>query len=575
MGSCTSRSDGMLPSQHAQHAPMWVVNVKHILEMTETFQAHQVLKNEGLLDIWKPKMFTIFISHQWLSDRHPDPQGLQLKVLQHFLSKLMTQTLHIDGDVISQWNRRTSDTDLGIAEAYVWLDYFCVPQLVDGYEVAEEQLLYVHSIPNYVHCCNIFVALVPKATHSTGKPCHFHSWLQRGWCRTELWCHFLSARSKTPIVVVKSHDVAQFSSPVWHRYPVHSGDFAVEKDRASCSRVIQAALSEYLSQLYQSKNKTTYRLYLSLFEDMTGLPRKCRSIEDFLVEFSFSKPLAKHKGLGPIACAALCGDPILIRELAAAKASLETRAPGMAEMMNMSDAAPLHLAAWFHSDLQVLETLLELRANPNSSSIMVPAPLGLCRTAAAVDLLVAHGAGVNFRVKERLMQFFPIQVAAGLEAPYEVLAQLLDKGAAVNGGSGGLASASPLHMLALGEANLESAELLLEHKADINQVCQPQGLAKSMELIYRLYNQFSTKPTIILRYLRDLSTTPLGFCAILGNEALLTFLLRARADVEIKNNRGLTAMELARSEQIREILRNPRQHIYLLEHHSQLMSQTF
>ena len=137
-------------------------------------------------------------------------------------------------------------------------------------------------------------------------------------------------------------------------------------------------------------------LYLSLFEDLSGLPNPVRCFEDFLADFSFSKPLSKHKGLGPIACAALCGDPQLIRELAAAKASLETHAPGMPETMNQPDLAPLHLAVWFKGqDVDTLQTLLELRANPNLSTMHVFPPLCFCRSAKTVELLIQHRADAN------------------------------------------------------------------------------------------------------------------------------------------------------------------------------------
>lgn len=74
----------------------------------------------------------------------------------------------------------------------MWLDYFCVPQLVDEHSIGlrDEQQLYIRSIPSYVELCDVFVALVPKALHIDTKGARdVHSWLQRGWCRTEIWCY--------------------------------------------------------------------------------------------------------------------------------------------------------------------------------------------------------------------------------------------------------------------------------------------------------------------------------------------------------------------------------------------------
>eukprot|EP00438_Fugacium_kawagutii_P021060 Skav234306 [mRNA] locus=scaffold1018:265644:284621:+ [translate_table: standard] len=337
--------------------------------------------------------------------------------------------------------------------AHVWLDYFSIPQQVDGFPgtSAEHQLKYIEAIPTFVGHCDVFLALVPRNTRSdTGLLCDYNSWLERGWCRTELWCHVLSARSKHPFVVVKSHDSAQYTAPLWHRYPVHMGDFTVEEDRARCCQVLQTALANYVSQLlHQNKSKTAYRLYLSLFEEMTGLEPKCRSVEDFLREFSFSTVAQRRdRSLSPVACAALSGDCRLVRALVIARASLHSHAPAMPELLHQPEFTPLRLAVWFKShDLCMLETLLDLRADPKSSGINLPTPLGFCRSVGAVDLLVQRGAGVNF-CGASFTKHLPIHSLSTHAAPCEVLARMIELRADVHGGRGGFASASPLHCLA-------------------------------------------------------------------------------------------------------------------------------
>eukprot|EP00438_Fugacium_kawagutii_P019773 Skav203663 [mRNA] locus=scaffold2755:105564:105761:- [translate_table: standard] len=50
----------------------------------------------------------------------------------------------------------------------------------------------------------IFLALVPEMKHhDTGKYCSYSSWLRRGWCRAELWCHLLSNKPFTQASFVK------------------------------------------------------------------------------------------------------------------------------------------------------------------------------------------------------------------------------------------------------------------------------------------------------------------------------------------------------------------------------------
>lgn len=191
-------------------------------------------------------------------------------------------------------------------------------------------------------------------------------------------------------------------------------------------KIIQKAFDQHLPKLRHGKSMTTYRLHLALCEDMTGLAKKHRSLEEFLVDFSFSRPLAQYQGLGPVACAALSGDHELIRGLALAKASLHTRAPSMPEVFSTAGLTPLHLAVWFRShDLRVLETLLELRADPNDSTMTAAPPLGWCSTKGAVELLVRHGAGVNAQVKG-FSKFCPIHATAATGAPCDVVTKLLE-----------------------------------------------------------------------------------------------------------------------------------------------------
>ena len=561
MGGSSSRL--RLHSDHTQDAPMWVIKVLSVLEMTGKCPAHQVLKAKELLLEWRQGMFTVFVSHQWLSRHHPDPSGQQLRVLQGLLRNFIAQKLSIERDIVSQFYGFGRKAQLcNMQEAYLWLDYFCVPQ--HGQHVLEiDQLSYVQSIPSYVELCDVFLALVPPSIHhDTGLACDFHSWLKRGWCRTELWCKFLSTNSQIPVIIAKGADVAHFSTPQWYRHPVCAGEFSVEQDRTTCCVVIEKALSRYVAELGAAKKMTAYRFYNALFQELTGLEEMVgvsfteKKIQGFMEEFCFSPGPQKHKGLGPAACAVLRGEHELLRELVGCKASLETHAPGMPEVFNMPDFTPLHLAVWFKShDLKVLETLLELKADPNSSTMNVAPPLGFCRTVGAVDLLVSHGAGVNSQGKQ-IAQYCPLHNAATFGAPYEVVERLLQLRADVNGGRGGLASQSPLHNVAFCGDSLDDfrrVKLLLEYEANINQFCEPEGIFRSIEKIARTCSRCLKSPSALVRCNCNLSTSPLGWCALLGNELMLTYLLQARADPELTNKQGLRPIDLANTDRFRAL----------------------
>ena len=397
------------------------------------------------------------------------------------LRNLIGRQLKIQWDILSDLNRGVQpDVEVQrLQTAHIWLDYLSIPQQVDGCptpNLAENQLKYIKAIPAFVGRCDVFMALVPSDRHSdTRLPCHYSSWLQRGWCRTELWCHVLSARSKHPFVLVRSHDSAEYTAPLWHRYPVHMGDFTVEEDRARCCQVLNTALTDHLAQLRQSKSKTAYRLYLSLFEETTGLEPKCRSVEHFLQEFCFSTVAGQRRGssLSPVACAALSGDCKLVRALVAARASLQSHAPAMPEVLHSRGFTPLHLALWFRShDLSMLETLLDMQADPNSSRINLQPPLCYCRSVGALDLMVHHGAGVNFAGAD-FAKYLPIHVMGGNGAPCEVVAHIIELKADVKGGRGGVASASPLHCLAYGPGDSWSTAGYLVEKPLLITITMP------------------------------------------------------------------------------------------------------
>ena len=409
MGSCSSRTSGQsddLPREscHEQHAPMWVVKVKDVLKMTGRLQPHQVLKEDGMLILRESldgEVLVIFVSHQWLSGRHPDEKGEQLLVLQTILKKIHKGDIVVENDLVSQYhskkrNRLSLSHSDRLLDAYVWFDYFSVPQVAHTTTVErEEQLSYIRSIPYYIDSCQVFVALTPSLKNESGNTCDYSSWLSRGWCRTEMWCKQLSDASDIPVIVVHSNETAHFVCPQWLRFPVPTADFAIEADRFHCCQVVQKSLERKLLKLRQ-KNLNEFRFFTARFEKMVGLQPKQRTLEQFWSDFALLPGAVQQKGLSPVACVTLAEDTDILRNLVVARASLETVAPDMTKLGIPPGFSPLHLAATFSShNLHLLETLLELRANPNNCPPLTGTPLQCCQSAGAVELLVRHKADVN------------------------------------------------------------------------------------------------------------------------------------------------------------------------------------
>ena len=84
--AATTRPLGLAP----QFFPMWTVPLETLMSMT-TIRPHQELLTEGALVKYHSDLGqAIFVSHQWLSSTHPDPDCKQLKVLQEALRNLLS-----------------------------------------------------------------------------------------------------------------------------------------------------------------------------------------------------------------------------------------------------------------------------------------------------------------------------------------------------------------------------------------------------------------------------------------------------------------------------------------------------
>merc|ERR1719473_1047354 len=146
---------------------------------------------------WQPEMGEVFfLSHQWTSFSHPDPEAEQLEVAQGFLSKVGEGKIKSLFATQEEWlafhykeSNRFLNFDVvdeeqiaaDVNEGYVWLDYASVPQAADA--AAEEQRLRaIDSIPFYVDHALCFLAIVPKVEHKDlkGTYCTYKSWSVEG-----------------------------------------------------------------------------------------------------------------------------------------------------------------------------------------------------------------------------------------------------------------------------------------------------------------------------------------------------------------------------------------------------------
>lgn len=197
----------------------------------------------------------------------------------------------------------------------------------------------------------------------------------------------------------------------------------------------------------------------------------------------------------------------------------------------------------------VLKILLEARADPNTATTGIPL-LACCRTAKDVELLVSYRADVGRKAWPLKVPALPL--ASGEPTRPEVIAKLLEYRASPNGLQvSGLGIAQPLALLCVNansntHAN-EIAELLLEAQADVNQRCSATGLFYGVELANRAYLQVApSRSNLLMEAIAEWTTTPLGIASLLGRSQLVQRFLAAKGDVNVKNARGHTPLQLAR-----------------------------
>lgn len=224
---------GEVENAESELFPMMVILAANCIELTE-FRPFEQMLAEGLVQYRRDAPHTIFVSHQWLSRSHPDPDGVQLRTLNHFLKHAMEHRIKdllcerdwlalvkgIDKETTSdaprrmlaksmgrQGSERSEDAIVrelfpGFWDCFLWVDYMSVPQEVSLGDDSKVRAIY--SIPFYIKQSSLFFILCPKAENKeTREICDYWSWQRRGWCRLEEWANNLSSHQCVTLVLTE------------------------------------------------------------------------------------------------------------------------------------------------------------------------------------------------------------------------------------------------------------------------------------------------------------------------------------------------------------------------------------
>jgi ankyrin repeat protein len=156
------------PIQHT----MWLISLETLLTLygregkSRVLDAHQDLLEKNLIVRWADvpsDAEIVFVSHEWLSWAHPDPQGEQLRVLCCALQRLRDGHIErVDMDplhtIAYKHNFSTNSTEWSemLKKTYLWIDWVSMPQpsaqkrvcLLD--KLRADSAKAIRSIPAYV-----------------------------------------------------------------------------------------------------------------------------------------------------------------------------------------------------------------------------------------------------------------------------------------------------------------------------------------------------------------------------------------------------------------------------------------
>ncbi|CAE6956283.1 mask-1 [Symbiodinium sp. CCMP2592] len=572
------------PPKPPMQFPMYTLPVERLLEMGE-IEPHEVLKERGLLVDFEESMGkAAFVSHQWVGQKHPDPEFKQLRVLQDALKHILSKMRYICLDFFTEllvFGAKPLDTEeIRVQPLFIWYDYFSCPQLdlqiigsLDGRlrnAQGSELVQAIYSIPAYISRCSFFFALCPVIDSANqSKVFTPFTWSDRGWCRFERACRELSEnaswiliRSRTELELIASPFAAIGGS-------AGEGAFTLAEDKLQLAEVLLQALKRKLHLLLQREDLEGYRVLLNLqhvhlrgfsvrpwqnlvpgFEP-TDLgvhdPSSLRASR-FLHENGFSSlGDVDRRGWSPLHYAALAGDALVIECLLEQRADLHRLTQKDQPQAGVQPwASALAICVMFkHS--KATRLLVAAKAQLNSG---IQPPLHMAAMANnAEGIRILCGAGCKVNSKD-VFGFSSFEAACGFGS-LEAADELLQQAAYQIDVSRALFCA-----MANRGGKAELVHRLLALRADVDHQFKQSWL--SLHGIYtcvRILQQKSGKATFASRaaYHGD-GMTPLMAAVMSGQYEGAAALIAAGASLDLRNGRKWSTFDFAREQSLPHFL---------------------
>ncbi|CAE7750568.1 ANK2 [Symbiodinium microadriaticum] len=557
--------------------PMYTVAVDVVLKMKQV-RPHEHLKALGQLTIFdrsKTSEKAAFVSHQWVSQSHPDPDFRQMSVLQDVLRKFLSSSESVPKDQISEMFAAAAKAlpmkEFQTCSLFIWYDYFSVPQkevhkaYASDPSAESKQANAINSIPAYVANCHFFLALCPVLDcPREGKVLTASTWARRGWTRLER-----AVREMSPDhtwVLIQGSTKFELAGTVlsFPGGPVGEGDFTLQEDRRRLAPVMQSIIMQRMVHCLRTQDFPGFRRCLNLqhihfsgfrIDPVGGLLPF--SGQDAVSEFLHQNGLSNvnksdSAGWWPLHYAALSGNTEVIKGLLQQRAALNQRTSkdeptlGIPPWNSALDIAVLHRHPRNH---EAISLLIAARARLEGGLADPVLPAAVAGNVEAVRLLCDAGGNPLCR---DIFGFNALDAAATMGS-LGAMQELVKRASPSE-----LQLSAALHVATSSRGG--SAELvhtLLALRADVDYQFNLQRLKPLGRMLYALkalQHRLGHVTALTSSVYHDPGSTPLMHAVRTAQYEAAAALIAAGANLELRNCRGFTAADLAKDASVPSFL---------------------
>lgn len=556
---------------------MFVVPVGQLLRMVMVKSHEELLQEGALVQFSRDKGNAIFVSHEWVSTDHPDPDGEQLKVLKAALMRMLSEPdsipVSIQAEFMYGLQHGLLMTEMRARPLFVWYDFFSCPQRMHGpigsrFTHPSEQELAIHSIPAYVEMCRCVVILCPPILHKqTQELLNKSSWSTRGWCRLERLAVHLSTIHSASLVEVQCAEQQNLTVPFeFLREPVGLGKFTIAADREKVAEVVHSMVRQKLLHYLRQGDLHNYRVLLNLqhlhfrgfsVEPIDGWVPGFISTETdpssfflqkFMYQHGFRSPVERDKaGWTPLCYAAVSGNPLLLVALLEQRANPnDSIRHASQQQVQMSAGASALIISVCLNHLDAIQVLLELRANPNQGDATGTTAVHYSCSCASADALRLLNAAGGSTVLQNAFKITPSMLMGGVgnnnaELQVRLIEELSCRSLPLSEVN------AALHLCILfGGASGAVVVTLLEAGADIDgPTCLPKSAIFQTLMAYMSFRHPWCQTAFSRYAYHRRGATPLMCSIICGAYEAAAVLIASGARLDLRNGRGCSAKELA------------------------------